>query len=166
MQYKHQILTEINRSEVGCAGRSLQKKGKFTLNKGQCAERPPGSKVPVSQPPFSLSPVVMTPLTAFLSEYGLWVPGNRIFSCNLHLLRAAEVLPPLLDPQAVFGGQLQLNWGAPCLCSWTESMHSDPGRALSTCSCKVGELVSNHQELGITSPPVQTPIFRVKPRGC
>lgn len=39
MQYKHQILTEINRREVGCAGTSFQKTEKFALNKRQCAKR-------------------------------------------------------------------------------------------------------------------------------
>lgn len=33
IQYKPQILTEINRTEVGWAGRSFQKTEKFALNK-------------------------------------------------------------------------------------------------------------------------------------
>lgn len=90
--------------------------------------------------PASFLPVPGGHDTSHCNFVWIWTVGSwkQKLSCKLHLFCAAEVLLPLLDPQVVFGGQLQLNWGAPCLCSWTESMHSDPGRALSTCSCKAG----------------------------
>lgn len=67
MPYKHQILTEINRRELGCAGRSFQKTVKFALNKRTVSLKKDETLVPISHPPFSLLLVLVTSLTAILS---------------------------------------------------------------------------------------------------
>lgn len=82
-------------------------------------------------------------------------------SCNLHLLCAAQEVPlPLPDLEVVFGRQLQLHGGA---LNWTACTVTLAGHS-ALAPVKLHQLLSNHQQLGITSPLVQTSIFRVKPR--
>lgn len=138
MQYKHQILKEINRTEVGFARRSLQKKRKVCFKrKGSVLQGQHQSKVPVSQPPFSQSPGVMTSLTDTISRLWLWVPGDR--NCpvtGIHCVQPKKcsclswIVEWCLGGSCSYTGELHVSAGE------LQSMHRDPGRAVSTCSWK------------------------------
>lgn len=92
-------------------------------------------------------------------------------SCNLYILLAVqEVLLSRLDPQMVFGRQLQHkqgSWMSLQLNSRACTVHNRQWSWEGTqppAPVKLHQLVLNHQVLGINSPCVQPPIFRVNPR--
>lgn len=147
LQYKHQILTETNRSEVGCAGRSLQKKEKFALNKRTVCQK---ASIEAKFLFPSFLPVPSCHDTSHCKLVSIWTVSSwrQKLSCNLHLLCAAqEVFLPLLDPQVMFGRQLQLKLGSSMslqlncrACTVILEGHS------ALAPVKLHQLVSNHQE--------------------